>query len=428
MPEDASAPSVVAFTPPEDTGYGEVAPDAKPVGERLRQVELVTDTTLAHLDSDKVLAQLLERVRDELGADTATVLLLDDAASQLVAFAALGIEEEVRQGVRVAVGEGFAGRVAATRAPVIVDRVDETTVTNPLLWKRGIRTLLGVPLLVGGRLIGVLHVGSTVPRRFSEHEVQLLQVVGDRIALVSQAQQSAAERAAAEALQRSLVPAVPPRIAGLEFAARYVPGAASGLGGDWYDVFPLPGDRVGIVIGDVVGHGLAAAVVMGRLRSALRAYALDIDDPGVVLEKLHRKVSHFEAGAMATVSYAVIDPGHDRVRLALRGHLPPILARPDGEATLLELPTGPPIGFTAGPDSRPGSVLELPAGAVLCFFTDGLVERRDASIDTGLALLRQVVTASAPGIVCVRVMSALVGRGPAGDDIALLVVRRSPAA
>jgi phosphoserine phosphatase RsbU/P len=405
------------------------APDQSDPRERLHQVQSVTDTALARLGNEQLLAELLDRVREQLVADTVTVLLLDHSATQLVVFAALGLERELSQGVRLRVGEGFDGRIAATCRPLIVDHVDATTVANPLLWERGLHALLGVPLLASGKLIGVLHVGSTVPRQFTEHEVQLLQIAGDRLALVIDAQNLAAERAAAEALQRSLLPAVPPSIAGLEFAARYVPGADHGVGGDWYDVFPLPGDRVGVVIGDVVGHGLAAAVVMGRLRSALRAYALDVDDPGVVLEKLHRKVTHFEGGAMATVSYAVIDPGRDQARLALAGHLPPILALSGEQAAQPDLPAGPPVGF---PDVRrsyrrsyPGSVLKLPAGAVLCLFTDGLVERRNATIDEGLARLRVAVTAASPEFVCAQIMASLVGRDPVADDVALLAVRRT---
>src|SRR6201996_88912 len=126
---------------------------------RLSGIEAVTDAALSRLDEQTLLDVLLKRVKTVLDADTATVLLLDRAAGQLVATAAAGIEEEVRQGVRVPLGTGFAGRVAATRQPVILNQVDPTTVRNPLLVDRGIRSLLGVPLLVGGHVIGVLHVG-----------------------------------------------------------------------------------------------------------------------------------------------------------------------------------------------------------------------------------------------------------------------------
>lgn len=389
----------------------------------LHRVHAVTDATLAGLDSDKLLAELLARARDLLHADTATVLLLDSTGRELVVVAALGIEEEVRQGVRIPVGSGFAGRVAALREPVVIEHVDAATVRNPLLWQRGLHSLLGVPLLADGRLIGVLHVGAVAAKGFTDYDVTLLRVVADRIALVVHAQHSAADRAAAAALQRSLVPATPPRIAGVEFAARYVPGTDTGVGGDWYDVFALPGDRIGVVVGDVVGYGLPAAVVMGRLRSALRAYALDVDDPGTVLAKLDRKANHFEDGAMATVSYAVVSPGRGEVRLALAGHLPPVFVAPGAAAVLVDAAVGHPIGFPGGAN-YPTTSLALPPDAVLCFYTDGLVERRDSLIDEGLARLCRAVTATAPESVCARVMFDLVGNRSARDDIAILVMRR----
>ncbi len=393
--------------------------------DRLRKIAAVTDSALAHLDTERLLNELLERVRELLHADTATVLLLDSSGGQLLAAAAVGIEEEVRQGVRVPIGRGFAGGIAINRAPAVVDHVDNTTVINPLLWERGLKGLAGVPLLAEGKLIGVLHVGTVAQQRFTEADIQLLQVVGDRIALAAHTQVSVVERAAAEALQHSLVPSVLPAVAGLHFSARYVPGTDTGVGGDWYDVFHLPGERVGIVMGDVVGYGLAAAVVMGRLRSSLRAYALDSDDPSEVLEKLDRKAKHFEFGAMATVSYAVVHPSHDRITLALAGHLPPVLAEPGHETVLLELPVGPPIGFPGTGRRFPSSELELTDGAVLCFYTDGLVERRDSTIDVGLERLRETVTTASPESVCVRIMAALIGSARARDDVAVLAMRRT---
>jgi serine phosphatase RsbU (regulator of sigma subunit) len=391
--------------------------------DRLRRIEAVTDSSLAQLDTEALLTELLLRVRELLNADTATVLLLDASAQQLVAAAAIGIEEEVRQGVRVSVGKGFAGTVAAGRQPVIVDHVDETTVVNPLLWERGLRTLLGVPLLTAGKLIGVLHVGSVTAQRFTEDDVHLLQMVADRIALATYSQANVMERATTAALQRSLLPGVLPVVSGLEFAARYVPGAGNGVGGDWYDVFPLPGDRVGIVMGDVVGHGMPAAVVMGRLRSALRAYALDVEDPAEVLRRLDRKAKHFEFGTMATVSYAVVDRGRDRVNIALAGHLPPMIAEPTGEVILADLPVGRPTGFSDDSSYRATEV-DLHPGAVICFYTDGLVERRNRTIDEGLDRLRNTITATTPEMVCARVMSVLVGNERARDDIAVLAMRR----
>ena len=154
-----------------------------PAADRLRDIEAVTDAALSRLDEQSLLNALAERVKNVLQADTAAVLLLDQPAGQLVATAASGIEEEVRQGVRIPLGAGFAGRVAASREPVILTTVDHTTVRNPLLVDRGIRSLLGVPLLVAGNVIGVLHVGSLSDRTFGRQDVELLQMAADRAAL-----------------------------------------------------------------------------------------------------------------------------------------------------------------------------------------------------------------------------------------------------
>src|SRR5262245_51209096 len=304
--------------------------------EQLRRIQSVTDASLAHLEIDELLDTLLERTRDILDADTAAVLLIDRAAREMVATAAKGIEEEVRGGVRIPIGQGFAGRVAAERKAVILETVDHTTVRNPILIDLGIRSLLGVPLIADGDTIGVLHVGTLGSRSFSEHDAELLQLVADRAALAINTSVLKQEQRAATALQRGLLPRLPD-IAGLEIAARYIPSHARLVGGDWYDMFELPSGHVGAAIGDVVGHGLASAIVMGRLRNALRAYALDsIDpawgpgsaspmargglatalrayapnsiDPPAVLRRLEGMVTHFEAEERATVLYPAIDP------------------------------------------------------------------------------------------------------------------------
>ncbi len=165
--------------------------------ERLRRLQALTDAALAHLDLDQLLAALLLRAREMLEVDTCAVLLLDTATNELVARAAVGIEEEVEQGVRIPVGRGFAGRVAADREPVILDDVDHADVLNPILREKGIKSMLGVPLIVGGEVIGVLHVGVLRPRIFAAGDVELLQLAGDRAAIaISHARAYEAERAA----------------------------------------------------------------------------------------------------------------------------------------------------------------------------------------------------------------------------------------
>jgi signal transduction histidine kinase len=151
--------------------------------KRIEHVQEITDVALAHLELEQLLTVLLPRIRDILSADTCAVLLLDDSGEELIARAAVGIEEEVEQGVRIPVGRGFAGRIAAQRRPVILPDVDHADVMNPLLREKGIKSMLGVPLLIGADPIGVLHVGTLVPHEFTEADVELLQLVADRVAL-----------------------------------------------------------------------------------------------------------------------------------------------------------------------------------------------------------------------------------------------------
>ena len=392
---------------------------------RLRVLDAVTDGALKELDLDKLLEVLLQRARELLAVDTVTVLLMDRSGTQLVARATSGLEEEVFQGVRVPVGKGFAGRVAQLRQPVQIEHVDESTVVNPLLWEHGLRVLLGAPMIAEGDVIGVVHVGSTTFRRFTDEDKEALQLFADRLAVAVYVDRMRSERAAAALLQESLLPASLPSPEGWELAARYVPGAESGVGGDWYDVFELPGDRIGVVIGDVAGNGLRAAIVMGRLRSALRAYALDYVDPAQVLSKLDRKASHFEHNTMATVAYAVIDTATHRMNLAVAGHLLPVLAVPGEEARFVPARVGPPIGFDLGTSGRRSVGLDVPPGTLIVLYTDGLVERRGQDLDVGLERLRQIVSPMGPETACNRVMATMVGLEPATDDIALVAIRHS---
>ena len=412
---DPGAPPAIELT--RGTGAGEIE-------GRLRDIQSITDVGLSRLGDRDLLSELLKRARDVLRGDTAAILLLDPSSGQLVATAAAGLEEEVSQGVRIPVGAGFAGRIAAERRPVVLDQVDHTTVLNPLLWTKGIRALVGVPLIAAGEVIGVLHIGSLAKRKFSSDDVELLQLAADRAATVLKSLITQQQRSAAEALQRSLLPPALPSSGGVRMAARYVPGEGA-VGGDWYDVFFLPSGQLCVAMGDVTGSGLAAAVIMGRMRSALRAYALETTGPDEVLAKLDAKMQHFEPGALATVAYAVFEPGLERAHVCLAGHYPPVVALPGKPARLASVAPGLLIG-AAPAVRRPVTTLEVAPGTLMCFYTDGLIERRGQTIDDGLCQLCRAVTAQPPDAACAAVMAALVGSTPARDDVALLMVRRAP--
>jgi len=290
-----------------------------------------------------------------------------------------------------------------------------------------------VPLLVGGRVIGVLHVGSLSGRPFEQQDVELLQLAADRAALAVHSLMSQDDALAAVALQRSLLPTALPAVPGLGLAARYVTGSGA-VGGDWFDVFVLPDGKLGVVVGDVAGSGLEAAVIMGRMRSALRAYVLETPDPATALRMLDRKIQYFEPNAMATVLYGLYTPGTGDFTVSSAGHLPPVLAAPGVQAGLLPLRPDPPIG-TADDPQRRSATFFIPPGALLCCYTDGLVERRGQVLDQGMDTLAATLgklVAAVPGATtepvaeeaCAEIMRALVGSTAAQDDIAVLVLSR----
>lgn len=400
-------------------------PAGAPVEDRLRRLEAVTDLALTHLHIDELLDELLERVRELLHVHTAAILLLDESRQFLVATAARGIEEEVRQGSRVPLGLGFAGRVAASKRPVVIHKVSPRTVVNPVLLYKGVHSMLGVPLLSDGEVLGVLHVGSLVHREFTAEETALLELAADRAASALVAERSRSDSAAALALQRSLAPQRLPQVRGLDLAARYVPGSRSGVGGDWYDVFELPGNRMGIAIGDVMGHGLGAATVMGRVRSALRAYALTAGEPHEVLAQLDDYVQHFEPGMVVSALYATLGREDWTLQLACAGHVPPVMTFADGTAALLERESGVLLGVPTD-EARRSMNTTLNPGAALCLFTDGLVERRQEDLVVSLERLRRTLApgAESADLLCADVMARIVGDRANDDDIALLVVRR----
>ena len=395
-------------------------PDLEQEVEQLRRIQTVTEASLAHLEIDELLDTLLERVREILEVDTAAILLIDRSSREMVATAAKGIEEEVRGGIRIPIGRGFAGRVAAERRAVILEEVDHTNVRNPILLDVGIRSLLGVPLIVDGDTIGVLHVGTLGSRSFSDQDAELLRLVADRAALAINAGLLKQESRVATALQRSLLPRLPD-ISGLEIAARYLPGHDRLVGGDWYDVFELPTGHVGAAIGDVAGHGLRSATVMGRIRNALRAYALDSDDPAAVLTRLDDMVCHFEPDEMATVLYAVVDPERRRMTLSAAGHPLPLITSPTTDARLVDAPADPPIGSDAAAPRRATEVA-MSEGATIYLFTDGVVERRGEPIDIGIERLRETVIPGRPHRGCTRIVSHLLTDVQPDDDCAVLAL------
>jgi anti-sigma regulatory factor (Ser/Thr protein kinase)/putative methionine-R-sulfoxide reductase with GAF domain len=413
-------------------GHGQVVlPRAAPFlapADQIRVLSGLSDPALSELGVEELLDEVLVRVQQALRVDTVAILLYDPDADQLVARAAKGVEEEVEQGVRLPLGKGFAGRIAAERVAIAIADVDHADILNPILREKGIHSLLGVPLVVEGNLIGVLHVGSLVPRIFGERDLAVLQVAAARVAPgIERARLYSAlerEHQVAMMLQRSLLPRELAGVVGVGVAARYLP-ARDGVGGDWYDVIELPHGLVGIAIGDVVGHGIRAAALMGQVRFALHAYALEGHPPGRTLELVDRYVQTMREHPMATAAYAVFDTETGSLRLATAGHVPPLIFGPT-RAEVLELQPGAPLGaFPYG--SCPEHELTLASGEMILLYTDGLVERRGDALAHGIEeLLRVARPGDTAEQVCRNAMEGLIPPEGLDDDAAMLVLHNLP--
>jgi PAS domain S-box-containing protein len=389
--------------------------EAEAVAQMVRNLQSVSDTALTHLALDDLLPELLDRIGEILRADAVSVLLTDPEAEGLVVSASRGTGAP-EEGSRVPIGRGtFAGRVAKERRPIVIGDAEEGG---------ALRSLIGVPLITEGEVSGVVSVGCRAPDRFDDNDAALLALVADRAALaIGNASLYEREHRIVETLQRSLLPARLPQLPGISIAARYLPGGAD-VGGDWYDAIALEGGGVGLAMGDVVGHGIESAALMGELRNALRAYAFEGLPPSAVVARLDRLVQQLEGDQMATLVYAVIDADWSRVRFASAGHPPPLILGPDGEPEFLWGARSTPLGV-GGSSDYTEEAASLEGGSVLALYTDGLVEVRGEALDGGLARLSEAIVAgpTEPDALCDHVIGALLGSGAAQDDVAFLALR-----
>ncbi|MGW1065399.1 SpoIIE family protein phosphatase [Streptomyces aureus] len=319
-----------------------------------------------------------------------------------------------------------------TGRPVLVRHVGERDLPRiardaegtALLAQAGVHSYLAVPLIAHGEVLGALDLKRTRnPLPFDEDDVVLAGELATRAAVaIDNARWFQSVRNTAVTLQRSLLPEHPPHLTGLEVASRYQPAqSTSEVGGDWYDVIPLAGDRTALVVGDVMGNGIDAAATMGRLRTATCAYA-DLDlDPGQVLHHLDKITCDLEH-YIVTCLYAVYDPHSRQCRIANAGHMPPALVRSGAAPELLELPSGAPLGV--GGVSFETTTVGLDPGDLLVLYTDGLVETRLHAIDDRLnVLLGFLDDADRPlEEICDLLLYGL-RNSDDHDDVALLIAR-----
>lgn len=323
---------------------------------------------------------------------------------------------------------GEVARVVTSRGPALFgDRLGGVLASPPPAGGRWASAAV-VPLAARGHTVGVLTVGSATDTSAQEL-VDIVQVISGRAALaLDNALLFEQERTAAEVLQRSLLPQHLPVVAGMRTAVRYEPaGPRTEVGGDWFDVLPFGDDRVGVVMGDVMGRGIPAASVMGQLRNGLRMLALQRLQPGEALSLLNRLIGSETASSFATVLYGVIDLSDRSFTFANAGHCPPLRLR-RGVADYLELPPGIPLGCFPDSDYAHHAV-ELAPGDVLVLYTDGLIEQRDRSIDDGLEALARAATSGAgtdPEGLCDHLLAVLKTPDGSEDDTAILAIELQP--
>ena len=289
-------------------------------------------------------------------------------------------------------------------------------------------SVLSTPLLVEERPIGVLALARDAERPgFGETDIAVVEEFARRLAHgLATADTFAREHAIAETLQRSVLPGTLPSISQLDLAVCYLPATeGADVGGDWYDAFPVDGNRVGLVIGDVTGHSIGSASIMGQVRSMLRAYAIDHPDPGEVLTRTNSALTRLLPEALATAVYAVLDPATGELVYANAGHLPPLVATGAGQVDYLDEAVGRMLGASPEPAFTTGR-RRLPTGTVLLNYTDGLIENGHRDLTDGLEELAGVMRRSAALTaeqICDAVRDALLGTDVRDDDVCLLAVR-----
>jgi PAS domain S-box-containing protein len=322
-------------------------------------------------------------------------------------------------------------QAARTGRPVLVPRVRPEDLPRiardpaaaELLARCGLHSYLAVPLIARGAVVGALDLKrARNPVPFTEDDAVLASELAARAAVcIDNARWYQAQRRAALTLQRDLLPPPPPRRPGLEVAYRYQPAAGtSEVGGDWFDVIPLTGDRTALVVGDVMGSGISAAATMGQLRTATRALAELSLDPAALLGHLDHIADGL--GRSTTCVYVVHDAQRAKCKISNAGHLPPVLMRPGQPPQLLDLPTGAPLGVGGVPFET--TIVDLAPGDQLVLYTDGLVETRDTSIDVRLGALLDVLSGPPRPLETTCDVLLRVLRHPDDhDDVALLIAR-----
>jgi serine phosphatase RsbU (regulator of sigma subunit)/anti-sigma regulatory factor (Ser/Thr protein kinase)/FixJ family two-component response regulator len=396
--------------------------EAEALSGMLARLQEVADAAIAvqgRLDQGELLDRSLSVVAAEAGA-----LVVQPPGGAPPAIAAVRGLEGISRDSRID-ESGVTLELLASDGPLVVGAIasSDASTFGP---QAGVASLVAVPLEADGRRLGVLVATSSLPARFSEEQARLLALAADRCAhALANAAAYERERRTAAALQTGLLPQGAPALRHGQIAVRYLPALGGpAVGGDWYDAIQLPDGRLGLAIGDVTGHGAEAAVLMGQLRTALRAYALEGSEPDVVVARLNALALSLGDDALATLIYVLVDPSLRSGSFVNAGHPPPVRVSATGAEQLL-CRSSPPVGASPASEFEPHS-LALLAGDALCLYSDGLVEERGTDFpEREQALLAALGTPAAAEVLCERALAALRPHGAADDDVALLVLQTS---
>ncbi|MFK0180298.1 SpoIIE family protein phosphatase [Streptomyces xanthochromogenes] len=405
--------------------------------ERRRTTSVVEATTaaLAHARTVKDVIDVMKDSRgpEYLGATSLVMGLLEAGRIHLIAE---GPEGSFVPGTRwTRVDERYPmSEVIRTLAPRFIESPRDFEESYPGLWPNisglGITSAAYLPLIAQGRPIGAIGLLYSDKRGFTTDERNLLVALGSSIAQsLQRAMLYEQEHDLAEGLQQAMLPRRIPEVPSARLAVRYRSARfGRDIGGDWYDVIPLPGGRVGVAIGDVQGHDTHAAAVMGQLRIVLRAYAAEGHAPATVTARASVFLHELDTDRFATCTYAEADLSTGVVQIVRAGHVDPLLRLADGSCRRLPVEGGLPLGLSAefGRLEYPVSTIELDPGQTLLLYTDGLVERPGADLDDGMQWLASLVRSGPEELEALadRLCDVVDERG-GQDDVALLLLRRS---
>ncbi len=404
--------------------------------ERTERQYAVAAALAEALTASDVARTTLDQLLPALGAPQGTVWLIDDDMTSLEIIGWEGFDDDQIAGYeRSPLDERRPTSDAArTRRLVLVSDEAEILAAypemGPSIIEGGLRTVAVFPLMTPGRIVGALFVSSHRPRAFGPEDIALGTALAAQAAqALERARLFEAERRVSVTLQRSLLPAELPEVAGLEIDLRYLPAAGLEAGGDFYEAVALPDGDVIVAVGDVVGRGATAAAAMGQLRSALRAFALSGGGPAEILSRLSGFADTVSEAMAATAVVAKLDAVSGRLRYSCAGHPWPLLMDADGEGLYLQGGRGVPLGCLPGPHYEEAEVALAP-GSTLLLYTDGLTERRGQDLDDVMERIRAATAAAAQAPLATVLDNAVAAAGTdaPNDDVALVALRFTGAA